>query len=474
MTTDVHPRLPYKWLALIVGGVYIGGATIERAAWPLLLPTIRDDFDIATSEVVWLIVMFALGMAGSTLTVGHLGDKLGHKRLALIGFMAEGLLLVVASVTPWFWLLLLLRLFQGVAAATALNNIQALTMGAWPADQRGRALGFISALPPLGLITGLLFAGFVSDAIGWRWVIFATGLHITSEALLVRLFLVEDAFPTEPARVILRRLDWAGAFGFLASIVTLILAARFVTSDSLRPLAAVLFPCAIAGFVIVIWLERRSTNPVLNLQLFTRRTFAVAVGGMVLFSLIFGANNFLFPFYLQKGVGWSVAYSGSVLIALNAVQPVGSPISGFMSDKLGPRPLQFTGIAVLLAGLLLASQLGEAPTTLRIIPALLLMSLGQTLFGPANNRTIYNGVPGDALGTASAISASGRYVGQSIGAALAAALLATSSDAQIADAFQTSMLLLAAVLALGMLLIQGGHLLPKLARRPRASSLLNR
>src|SRR5215217_1797836 len=99
----------YKWTALIVGGVYIGGATVERASWPLLLPTIRDDFGVATSDVVWLTVMFALGIAGSTLTVGHLGDKLGHRRLALCGFVMEGLLLILASFAPAFWMILVLR-----------------------------------------------------------------------------------------------------------------------------------------------------------------------------------------------------------------------------------------------------------------------------------------------------------------------------------------------------------------------------
>lgn len=456
--------IAYKWRALGAGGVYIGGATFERAAWPLLLPIIRDDFAVGTSEVVWLVVMFALGMAGSTLTVGHLGDKLGHKRVAIIGLVLEGSLLLVAAVMPIFWPLLVLRVLQGVGAAMALNNIQALTIGAWSADERGRVLGMTSAMPSVGLIAGPIIAGFIGEQFGWRWVIVATGVHILFEAGLVFVVMREDAFAKERASRILRQLDWPGAFGLMASITALIVAARFVGSDSMKPLAAVLFVVALIGFIGVIQLERRSLNPVLNLQLFTKRTFAVAVGGMILFSLIAGANTFLFPFYLQNGVGWSVAYTGIVLVALNVVNPIGAPVSGWLSDKKGAKPVQLAGIAALLAGLLFSSRLGGDPSTWLVVCALMMLSLGASLFSPANNRVIYGEVPRGSLGTASAVSASGRFVGQSLGAALAAALFVAAGDGDVAGAFRTVELMLAGLLVVGMAVIFSAGLVSRICR----------
>jgi MFS family permease len=468
VSLEAAVRPTYKWRALGAGGVYIGGATVERATWPLLLPIIRDDLGVGTSEVVWIVVMFALGMAGSTLTVGHLGDKLGHKRIATIGLVLEGSLLLAAAVSPVFWPLLILRLFQGMGAAMALNNLQALTVGAWPQEERGRLLGYLSALPSFGLIAGPIFSGFVAHEFGWRWAIAACGVHILSEAFIVRAVLREDAFPQEKPAQILKRMDWAGSFGLLAAIACLIVAGRFVASESMRPYAAVLFPVAVLGFAAVIWQERRSTNPVLNLQLFTRRTFAIACSGMVLFSLVAGANTFLFPFYLQNGVGWSVAYTGSVIVALSVPQPFGAPISGRLADQIGSKPVQFAGIAVLLCGLLLASQLGRAPETWHVVLVLLTLGLGASLYNPANNRVIYGEVPRDSLGTASAISASGRYVGQSLGAALAAALLVAAGDGDISGAFVTVSLMLAAVLGVGMVAIySAGSLVPRVMQRRR-------
>lgn len=466
MTREHPDRETYKWRALAAGGVYIGGATVERASWPLLLPVIRDDLGVGTSEVVWIVVMFALGMAGSTLTVGHLGDKLGHKRVAMIGLVLEGSLLLGAAITPVFWPLLVLRLFQGMGAAMALNNLQALTVGAWGSEERGRLLGYTSALPSFGLITGPIFAGFVAHEFGWRWAIGASGALILSEAVIVRTMMREDAFPTESAARILKKLDWAGALGFLGAIACLIVAGRFVASDAMRPYALVLFPAAVFGFATVIWQERRSSNPVLNLQLFTKRTFAIACSGMVLFSLVAGANAFLFPFYLQNGVGWSVAYAGSVIVAMSVPQPIGAPLSGRLADQIGSRPVQFAGIAILLVGLLLASQLGRAPETWQVVAVLIALGLGASLYNPANNRVIYGEVPRDSLGTASAISASGRYVGQSLGAALAAALLVTAGDQDIAGAFMNVSLMLALILLTGMVLIySAGNLGPRLIQR---------
>lgn len=472
MSLEIHERPAYKWRALGAGGVYIGGATVERATWPLLLPVIRDDLGVGTSEVVWIVVMFALGMAGSTLTVGHLGDKLGHKRVAMIGLLLEGSLLLAAAITPVFWPLLILRLFQGMGAAMALNNLQALTVGAWSQEERGRLLGYLSALPAVGLIVGPIFSGFMADEVGWRWAIAACGVHILTEAFIVRSVMREDAFPTESPARILRHMDWAGSFGLLAAIAGLIVAGRFVANDSMRPFAAVLFPLSLLGFAAVVWQERRSSNPVLNLQLFTKRTFAIACSGMVLFSLVSGANTFLFPFYLQNGIGWSVAYTGSVIVALNVPQPFGAPVSGRLADQIGSRPVQFAGIAVLFTGLLLATQLGRSPETWHVIAVLVTLGLGASLYNPANNRVIYGEVPRNALGTASAISASGRYVGQSLGAAFAAALLVASGDDDVPRAFEAVSLMLAAVLVTGMVVIYtAGNLVPRViqARHPTAT-----
>lgn len=461
--------IPYKWRALAISGVYIGGATIERATWPLLLPTVRDHFQVDTSEVVWLMVMFALGMAGSTLTVGHLGDQLGHKRIALAGLLAEGTLICVAAVMPVFWPMLILRLFQGMAAASALNNLQATAVGGFERSERGRAIGVMSGLPAIGLMTGPLYAGFVAQHVGWRYALIGAGAIILVEVLLVLVFIKDDSNKERSARDTLRGLDWTGSLALFASIMSLILFARFATSESLRIFAAPLLIVAMFGVRFVIRHERRAEHPILNLDLFSRRTFAVACSGMVLFSLIAGANTFLFPFYLQKGIGWSVSYAGSVLIAQNAVQPLGGPSSGWLTDRVGTRPVQFAGIAVVAVGLLFASTLGDAPPTWQVVIALLLIGGGGTLFNPANSKVIYNEVPQNALGTASAISASGRYVGQSFGAALAAALLAAQSTG-IVDAFSGAALILAAILLGGMALIQGSSAVAQTRAKARAET----
>jgi MFS family permease len=130
------------------------------------------------------------------------------------------------------------------------------------------------------------------------------------------------------------------------------------------------------------------------------------------------------------------------------------------------------GIAVTFCGLLLASQLGSDPSTLFVVVALMTIGLGGSLFNPANARVIYAGVARNALGTASAISTSGRYIGQSLGAGLGALLLATDADGDIANAFSLSMLILAGLILGGMVLIwTSGRFIPasaqpKLADQP--------
>jgi MFS family permease len=248
-------------------------------------------------------------------------------------------------------------------------------------------------------------------------------------------------------------------------MVALILGGRFIGSATLWPLSIVLLPLSILGFLSVIRLERRSANPVLNLELFTKRTFAIACASMILFSLVAGANTFLFPFYMQKGVLWSVAYTSTILVSMNILPPFISPLSGSFADRIGSRPIQMAGVAVTFCGLIVASQLGASPAASMVVATLLIISLGSALFNPANGRIIYGEVPRTALGTASAISTSGRYIGQSFGAAFGALLLASSGDGAVVEGFSRAMAVLAAVIVVGMALIwTAGRFGPMLTR----------
>ena len=139
-----------------------------------------------------------------------------------------------------------------------------------------------------------------------------------------------------------------------------------------------------------------------------------------------------------------------MLVAFYFVQLWGSPLMGHVSDKVGPKRVQSVGVAVLVVGLLIGSRLGEGTEPWQVVAVLLTLGAASSLFMPPNARIIYAAVPPTELATASAVGVVGRYIGQSLGAAIGATLLLSQADGGIVAGFQSSMLIMALIAGTGV------------------------
>jgi MFS family permease len=445
-TTSKHS----KWRTLgSGGGLFLVVGAAENGIWPILLPTIANDFASETSWVVWILVAFALGMAGTALTAGRVSDLIGHRRVAIAGLSTEIVILGLIVVMPSIWPVLGLRFIQGIARAADLNSMAALLVGGYPREQRGQIIGIRAGLSALGAMLGPVYAGVVAQQFDWRFVPIGIAAFYGVQLVLLLTLAKRDTLAGGETWDHMRHLEWVGAFAFLFAMSSLLLSARLFrgggdwgTGLALIALAAILFWAAIR-------FERRSANPVLNLALFKSPAFSGAGAALIIFALASGASHFLFPFFTQRGLGWSLSLSGSVMVSFYVIQMWASPLMGHLSDKVGTLRIQLVGIGILVTGLLLGSQLGEDASPQQVILVLLVMGGASSLFMPPNSKVIYNAVPPSELAGASSISVAGRYVGQSLGAALAASILLTQGDEGIIAAFRTSMLTLAAIVGAG-------------------------
>ncbi len=456
--------MDYRSRAFLVGGLYFCFGAMERATWPNLLPTISDDFGVSSTAIAWTIIAFALGMAGSTLTAGRLGDLLGHRRLAVSGFAAEAVLLALAAISPVLWLIFVFRFLQGFAAAAALNNVTAIVVGAFPPERRGRVIGSVSGLAAIGLMMGPLYGGFIAQWLDWRWAIGGIAAYTMAQAVVTMVLLRPQESRGSAGR--LRDLNWAGAVGLLLVMVALLVSAQLIRAADTRVIGGALLVAAAVGAALTVRLEQRASMPILGLDLFKRWNFSVASLALIWFSLAFGAVNLLFPFYLQRGLGWTVAGSGVMLIALNVVQPWGSPLSGIAADRFGVRRVLVAGGALGVASLFLAGTLGDSPATWQVILPLVLFGSAISLFMPPISKLIFTEVPPNALASAASMATSGRYIGQSLGTALGTALLAVRGDSSITEAFGSAMSIIGALLLVGMVAL--------LLARPVVSGVLRR
>ncbi|MBM3940426.1 MAG: MFS transporter [SAR202 cluster bacterium] len=455
-----------QWRAFLVGTFYICFGATERSAWPVLYLSVGEGLGASGALAAWTLVTFALGMAGSTLITGRLGDLMGHKRMAIIGFTAEGALLLSCAFMPSIWLILGLRLFQGMAASSALGNCQAFMISNFTREQRGRVVGLMAGSGAAGLFLGPLYAGLIGEHFGWRWAIAGLSTVMFTQSVLTAAFIRKDSDVAVDRRGAVRSLSWAGAGLVMASIASLVVGGQLMRLDQWRLAGALLLIAAAVGGFVLVRVERKAVSPVIRIDLFKSRAFATACAFLMWTSLSFSGTQILFPFFLQLGLGWTKAFSGWILTMLFAAQPFGAPIAGMLSDRLGSYRIFIAGVGFTVLGLVLGAALPDSAVWQQVVPILLIFSVGTSLTGPALSRLVVRDVARTAMGSATAMTVGTRYVGQSIGGALTAGILAAGATAPVGQTFRAGMLALALITAAGSVLILA---VPVIASRLRGA-----
>lgn len=457
-------KAPVSRSASAAAFVLINGAA-ESSAWLIMLPTVARDFDASKTAIAWVVVAFALGMAGAGLAAGRLCDLIGLKRVGLVSFVAEFVLLAAIVLAPELWMLYPLRFLQGIARAGGTNAAAALFIGSYPSSARGRVLGWRYSLVNGGQIVGVLFAGVATEELGWRAGLGVLAAMAGVQTLLIALFARHDGEAKAPAATVIRTFDWWGALSFLIAICIVIFSAQLFRGGTV-PLAIGCLVIAAGVLTIAVRIERRASVPALDLQLFRNVAFSAATTSLMIMALCTGTANFLFPFYMQEGLGWSPSVASSTYLALGATQLLASPITGQFVDRLGTGMLTVLGAAIVGASLLLASILGAGAEVWQVAGVMLLMGLGMVVFQTPNNSVIFKHA-GAALGSASAITGVYRFVGISLGGALGASFLTVLAGDDVVDGFSLGMRILAAIAIVGLIALQ---VLQRVGERQAASS----
>ena len=417
-----------------------------------MLPTITREFDASKIAIAWVVVAFALGLAGSGLAAGKLGDLIGFKRMAVTSFVFEFVLLIGIVAVPALWMLFPLRFLQGVARAGSTNASAALLIGSFPIEKRGRALGARYSLVYGGQLLGAVYAGLVTESWGWNAAIIGVMALTSAHTLLVVLFAKADPGGRDPVRSILKRFDWLGASAFLVAISLFIFSTQMF-SGSTAYVGVILLVLSAAIFWLAVRIERKAPTPALDLQLFKNVPFTAATVSLMIMSISTGTANFLFPFYMQDGLGWSPSVSATAYVAMNFVQMLAAPIMGGFSDRVGAQRLVIAGVIIVIVAFLAGSVLGGSVPRWQVIGVMLSMGLGMAIFETPNNSVIFRNA-GPALGSASAITGVYRFVGLSLGGATGALLFTFAGDDDIVGGFAFGMALLAAIVFAGIFSMQ--------------------
>jgi EmrB/QacA subfamily drug resistance transporter len=350
----------YKWTVLAVAGSGTYMSTLGQGIVNVALPVLTEEFAASLVLAQWVVLAYILCITGLLLPAGRLADILGRKEVFLTGFVVFGAGSGLCGLAPSIEWLIGARVLQGIGAALVQANSGALVAQVFPSSERGRSLGLIGSIVSLGLLSGPMIGGVITEYAGWRWAFYVNVL-ISAVATPLGWRLLRPVPVTEG-----QRFDLLGASLFLLAVGTLMLG---INQGSIwgwsHPQTLALFAVAAVAAPCFIWVERRVAQPTVDLTLFRNRGFAAAVSAGFLSFAASASTVLLMPFYFKLVLRLRSDESGLFLAATPATVMLLAPISGALSDKLGSRIIASLGLLVMLAGyisliLLPVSEIGRA------------------------------------------------------------------------------------------------------------------
>ena len=387
------------------------GASINVA-----LPAIAREFSMPAVSMSWVATAYILAAAVFMVPFGRLADIHGRKRIFTAGValytVSSGLAALAFSAPS----LIAFRVFQGFGAAMMLGPSVAILASVFPAGERGRAIGINTAAVYIGLSLGPVLGGFLTQNFGWR-SLFLVNLPVGALALV----LTTTRLRGEWAEAEGESFDAAGSVIFGLGLASLMYGFSRLPS-ALGGVLVFLGLAFLGGFLVY---EKRIPAPVLDVRLFEcNRVFAFSNAAALINYSATAAVTFLLSLYLQYIKGFSPRTAGLVLVAQPIVMAVFSPLAGKVSDRVEPRIVASTGMAISGAGLLLFAFLGEETSVVFIVGSLLCLGFGFALFSSPNTNAVMGSVEMRLSGVASSTLGTMRLTGQMLSLGVSVLIIA--------------------------------------------------
>lgn len=419
MHSATNPPVSNKWyiMAAVAMGVFL--ATIDGSIVNIALPTLEKALEVDFSMVEWVVLAYLLTISTLMLGVGRLADIIGKKKIYAAGFVIFTVGSVLCGLSTQIAWLIAFRVLQAIGGAMMMALGTAIVTEAFPPSERGKALGIMGTVVSIGIIAGPTIGGLILEALSWQWLFFVN-LPVGVIGVLMVLKFVPAIRPVGG-----ERFDFAGAGTLFVSLFALLLGLSLSQGMGFGNFQ-VLGLLAVAGvFVAVfIFLELRNAQPMIDLRLFKNSLFSInLITGFITFIGTAG-TMLIMPFYLQNILGLQPRDTGLLLGVVPLAVGLVAPLSGQLSDRIGPRPLTALGLLLLIIGYLAVSTLDAATTgwgyALRFLP----VGLGLGLFQSPNNSAVMGTAPKNRMGIVSGLLAITRTLGQTAGIAILGAVWA--------------------------------------------------
>ncbi|MCC5609384.1 MFS transporter [Nostoc sp. CHAB 5834] len=408
-------------------------ANLDDTVINVALPKIQISLNSGVSGLQWILNAYSLSATSLVLPSGTLGDIYGRKRVFLTGLVIFTIASLICGLAPNLSILITGRTLQGFGAAALVTGSLSIIADTFPEPkERAKALGIWAAVSGLALVAGPVIGGLLVDTLGWQSVFFLN-LPLGAIAFWVTLHVVSES--KNPNK---QRLDVPG---LLLSVIFLASLTYTFTQGNTglwrSPLIVLLLMVAGLSFLAFLFIESRSSHPMLPLSLFQNSTFTVVniVEVLVFFTVV--SLLFIFSLFFQQVQGYSATAAGLRFLPMNGAFVIASIFSGWFAARLGWRFAIATGLILASIGTFSLIRISANTGYGVILWSLIFSGFGSGLTLAPLAAVGMSSAPSTKVGIASAvINASNRF-GNMLGVAIQGTILTQLLASDLARSLST-------------------------------------
>ncbi|MFY1676262.1 MULTISPECIES: MFS transporter [unclassified Streptomyces] len=404
----------HRWAVLVVLCASLLVVAVDATVLHVAVPAVTEDLRPSAIELLWIVDVYPLVCASLLILFGSLGDRVGRRRVLLLGYALFGVASAAAAVADHPAVLIAARATLGVGGAMIMPATLSILRQVFP-DRRERAfaIGVWSAVAAVGAAVGPLLGGFLLEHFWWGSVFLVNVPLMVVSLPVARLVLPESRGAARGPW------DVGGALAAAAGLFGVVLGVkRLGGGEAFDPLTAASLLAGVGLLVVFVRRQRGRTDPLVDLEMFRRPAFSTSVGCIVVAMLALVGLELIAAQYLQLVLGLSPLQTGLRLLPLTVAAMAAGLAGARMLRRFGPRAMVCAGFCLTAAAVLLLTTMGTQDRGAVLLTGFVLLGFGleTTLFGAY--ESMLSEAPAERAGGAAAIGETSYQLGAGIGIAL--------------------------------------------------------